>query len=359
MRISDQFIERVLSGDGTEEEKRQLAEFFELNPEKLAQYLTDKSWEDFDADARSGAPGHKMRGIIESRVGAIEATADTAPVRRMRYGWIAAASVAVLIGMVSFLYWAADNRNKHNGQQVETAQAPAHKEAQFARVQTIKNESSKARTYSLPDGSTVRLGGNSAVSFNNPWINNRRDITLTGEGVFTVMKDKSKAFTVHSKGIATTALGTVFGVDDKRSMVATVHLYSGRIVVQSEQSQQGKAFKDIYLMPGQLVVFNKENFTVQVKTSEPKESTVRTSVKPLHPQPMKFNKQPLEEIFTALQQEYKVTIKYEPAILKNMDFTGAFDSSKETIESFLSTLCDLNELTLIKINGNSFSIQQK
>jgi hypothetical protein len=74
---------------------------------------------------------------------------------------------------------------------------------------------------------------------------------------------------------------------------------------------------------------------------------------------LNFTKESLAEIFNQLQKECSVTISYDAANLQNMEFTGVFNSGKETLESFLSTLCEINELTVKKTAAKSFSIQAK
>ncbi len=348
MRISDHIIERFLSGDCTEEEKQQVMEFFKSHPDQLARYLTEESWDSFDAgDPRHGIPSPQTREVIEDRVGWV-------PVRKMRIGWMAAAAVILVIGLASWFYWKADNKGTSVPALAAAipGQMSKSKEEKKTGMQTITNESAKTKLVSLPDGSTVKLAAGSTIGFNNPFMNDRRDLFLKGEAVFTVIKDRARPFTVHSKGIATTALGTVFSVNDKGSLFTTVHLYSGKVVIKKEEKD--RAFKDVYLLPGQQLVLNNEDFTVQIKIAGP---ALAASKEERRPQILNFAKQPLTEIFSRLKKEYNVTITYDTAGMKNIDFTGAFDKEKESLESFLTTLCDLNELTLKKTNSNSFSIQ--
>ncbi|WP_431214635.1 FecR domain-containing protein [Puia sp. P3] len=154
---------------------------------------------------------------------------------------------------------------------------------------------------------------------------------------------------MHAGNIVTTALGTVFRVSDKSSPVTTVQLYSGRVVVG------GQSFSDVYLRPGERVLLNNSNFTVQVRREESK------TVAAAGPQPvvLSFTKESLAEIFNQLQKECSVTISYDGVSLQNMEFTGVFNGGMETVESFLSTLCEINELTLKKTAGKSYSIQAK
>ena len=373
MRISKQIIELVLSGGGTEEDEELVREFFREYPEKLAQYLTEGSWEGFEEDVKKGAPREKMLEVIEGKVGMIggkperverklevgetkvdgvetkvdgvERKVGRAPVRMIRYALAAAAVLIVVVGASRLL-----NRSKVAVSEVRPAAAVAPVVAAAAGgLRTIENATLKPQTCILPDGSRVKLSCRSKISYNSPFIDNRRDIYLEGEGIFTVAKDKARPFAVHAGNIVTTALGTVFRVSDKSKPVTTVQLYSGKVVVG------GRSFSDVYLQPGEQVLLNSINFTVQVKKEDPKTGIAAG------PQPvvLSFTKESLADIFNQLQKECSVTISCDGVNLQNMEFTGVFDSGKETVESFLSTLCEINELTLKKTAGKSFSIQAK
>lgn len=359
MRISDHLIELVLSGGGTEEEKRLVMEFFKANPEELAQYLTEESWEKFEAGLWPEAPRAKMLQTIENSVGKVPA-----PVRELgegqgikprrsfgeRYGWVAVASVVLVVGLVVLFYRKKEDKAKG-------AIVPAISIVRAPEREMITNTALKPKIIALPDGSKVKLAANSSISFNDPFIDNRRDLYLKGEAVFTVEKDAVRPFIVHSRGITTTVLGTVFSVDDRGGLFTTVHLYSGRVVVKKDVGE-GKAFAAVYLSPGERLLLNNADFSVQVRKDE-KAAVAKAPVLKPKPQVLKFTVQPLTEIFNQLQQQFAITISYDKDSLKNMDFTGVFNSDKETLESFLSTLCDLNELILKKTGSNSFSIQTK
>lgn len=346
MQISNRLIEKFLSGDCTEEEKEIIADHFKNDPETFVQYLTEKSWETFQPDAKVAVPSDKMLQYIDGNI-------RTKHVRRLNPVWIAAASVIIIAGIFSlYQLYAPLEKNaiaKEDNNKIEVL-----REKQSA-LKTIANNTSKSSSCSLPDGSTVKLGANSSISFDENFTNNKRDVFLKGEGVFTVAKDKSRPFTVHSQTLAVTALGTVFGVNDRSATTETVHLYSGKIVIRKEKDVAAD-FKDVYLSPGQLFQLNKENFVAVVsEMPKVKTSPVVPRVKPV----MNFNKESIAEILTQLQKEEKLTIDYNGDAIKNMDFTGTFDPSKTTIESFLETLCLLNDLTLTKTDDHHFAIQVK
>ncbi|HEY8968475.1 MAG TPA: FecR domain-containing protein, partial [Puia sp.] len=218
----------------------------------------------------------------------------------------------------------------------------------------IKNPSSAAKVFFLPDSSKVELGSNSDITF----AGNNRHILLNGQATFTVKKDHAEPFEVHSGDIATVVLGTVFNVNNKSNQYTTVRLYSGKVMVKKD-GPGDKTFRDIYLTPGQQLTFDKKDFSVRIR-NVPEAMAKAGPASPVHEQQVfDFTEKPLTEIFSLLQKEYKVTIAYDVAALQNMSFTGRLDRNRESLESFLNTLCDLNELTLKKISDKSFSIQAK
>ncbi|HVW61220.1 MAG TPA: FecR domain-containing protein [Puia sp.] len=353
MSIPNHIVERFFQGGCTDDEKQQVIAYFRENPEKLAQYLTEDSWEDFTADARQEVPTAKMRHVIEDTIGRPAATPPVAPVRRIHFGWVAAASLAALTVLGFLLYKKAPGRVTPD----IAAVAPLQIKKQAPQSKDIRNTSSKTLICFLPDGSKVGLSRSSTITFDSAFTNGRRDIFLEGQAVFTVKKDNARPFTVHSKGIATTALGTVFSVSDKKGGYTMVHLFSGRVVVKKEK--QDRSFKDIYLMPGQQLTINKEDFTIQIKDTRPAAGVEKPVTPSATQQALHFDSRPLTEIFSLLQKEYNVSISYDPATLQNMTFTGLLNRDKESLDSFLSTLCDLNDLSLKKISDNHYSIQVK
>ena len=357
MSIPNHLVEKFFRGDCTEEEQQQVAAWFRDNPEKLAQYLTEDSWKDFTPHSHNEVPTEKIRRSIEATIGDMSGE-PSMPVRKISYSWVAAASVIALVALFFLLH---KNKVDHTTPDITAAKPPRLQ--QLALLTNIDNTADRTKVCLLPDGSKVALSGKTTISFDSTFPNGRRDIFLQqGEAVFTVKKDP-RPFTVHSKGITTTALGTVFSVSDKQRLFTTVHLFSGKVVIKQAAGEKGGSFKDIYLKPGQQLMLNKEDFSVQVKEIIP--PTTGAAPAPADQatatpqQVLNFNNRPLGEILSLLQQEYKVSISYDATALQNMTFTGKLNRDKESLESFLSTLCDLNDLILKKISDNNFSIQVK
>lgn len=324
MRISDQLIERFLTGNATEEEERLVAAYLKDHPEKLDQYLTEKNWDAFQPKDEQGVPSEKMRQFLEARIRKPETGKPNARVLPMQRIALVAASVVLLA--VTYTWWRQANTPEP---------APT-----IARVKPRQIDTALAITapgaHTLPDGSEVKLAAKSKITYTE----NGRDIALTGDAVFTVKKDQTHPFTVHAAGVSTTALGTVFEVDDRKGL--KVHLFSGKVVVRKDGA------KDMYLKPGQTIILKGKS--LQILERKPAEA-------PLDVKTFNFDNQSLATIFDILKKTYNVPIRYDRATMKNFQFTGAFDRNNETLESILNTLCSLNDLKAVQRAGGGFDIQ--
>jgi len=345
-------------------------EYFRDHPEEFAAYLTEEGWEGFQPGGIQSAgvehetgqtpevPTARIRRVLKEKVG-------RPPVRKIVYARLAAASLILVVGLV-FLIQRGGGHTAVTPLSSGIAAGgvgPTAPATRIAALETINNPTSKEKICTLADGSIVRLAGRSAISFHRPFIDDRREIYLKGAAIFTVAKLKSMPFTVHSGQIATTALGTVFSVDEQRSLITEVHLYSGRIVVKKSAGSDTATFKDIYLEPGQdLILDNVRNMSVLSYTPSRLMAMARAAKKTpmaVQPQVFTFNRQSLAEILDLLQHACRVSITYDTTAIKNIDFTGSFNKDKETIENFLSTLCTLNELAFTMNGPESFSIGKK
>jgi len=306
--------------------------------------LDEHSWEDFQPDPSQPVPTERMLEPIERHVG-------RPPVKRSWPRWVAAASVLILVGLAGLRFWRPAEKKQALAKTPVSVEKPT-----IAVRQTLINSASETKTFSLPDGSKTRLARGSSLSFDSGLAGARREIVLTGEASFTVARDKSRPFTVHAEHLSVTVLGTVFGIDDTHSGYTTVVLYSGRVVVKKEPGTRG-GFADVYLEPGQELQVNRGDGSVRMSTIAGTAAAEKAPA-PVPRQLMSFTRQPLTEIFNELHNAYHITISYDSVALKNIDFTGTFNSGKESLESFLTTLCELNELQLKKTD-KGFSVEPK
>jgi ferric-dicitrate binding protein FerR (iron transport regulator) len=77
--------------------------------------------------------------------------------------------------------------------------------------QVITKPASKTQIQ-LPDGSTVWLNASSNLTYDKDFGKDFREVNLTGEGFFNVVRDPSHPFIIHTKVIDVKVLGTEFNV---------------------------------------------------------------------------------------------------------------------------------------------------
>ncbi len=157
-----------------------------------------------------------------------------APAFTGRRRWLAAASLAVVFLLGGDLMWHLRGHSAPNGE--------------------FTTRTSEQIQITLTDGSQVWLGPRSRllVSFTAA----KRNLQLiTGEAFFSVKKDKSRPFVVHSAGGDITAVGTAFNVRNvDRQVLLTVS--EGVVTVAPSQPTDGTPAPTVRVASGQQVTFN-------------------------------------------------------------------------------------------------------
>lgn len=111
----------------------------------------------------------------------------------------------------------------------------------------------------LPDNSKVWLNGDSRIKYNADFSESR-NVELSGEALFEVVKNRGNLFTVKSKDIRIEVYGTTFNVQSyDNDIVSEIALAEGRVGVFRDR----QLLKE--MIPGEVIVYNaQENkFTSQ------------------------------------------------------------------------------------------------
>jgi ferric-dicitrate binding protein FerR (iron transport regulator) len=223
---------------------------------------------------------------------------------------------------------------------VVVASSPAIQGAAKTNWTCRINNTAKAENIVLPDGSRVKLYGHSTLRYTNSFGLVRRDSWLEGEAVFSVKKDKAHPFTVMSSSLATTALGTEFGV--KSSFRETVKLYSGKVVVKAVRPLKGWG-KDVYLEPGQQVLY--DNRRLLATLSRFGEKVSGNDGESMTGQDLVFNNSPLKEVFQQLSIQYHTKFNFRAKDLNGLNFTGTVPRT-DSLDVFLRLLAGMNKLDI-------------
>ncbi len=155
-----------------------------------------------------------------------------------------AASILLLIGIGAYFY------QKNN-----VSQDPQYVYVHASGIRSLS-------TVTLPDGSVVKMGPNSELSYPSVFNGKQRNVELKGQAFFEVAKDPDKPFIVHTSTVDVTALGTSFEVFDYESEehMETI-LLEGKVSVQLKGESTNNP---IILEPDKMLVYDRKSHQARV-----------------------------------------------------------------------------------------------
>ncbi len=165
----------------------------------------------------------------------------------------------------------------------------------------------------LPDGTKVVLNNESSISYKEKFAGGR-NVQLTGEAFFDVVKNPAKPFTVQSEDILTTVLGTSFNVKNYEYESSYVTVLTGKVNVASiEQPEEA-----IDLKPNEQARFDAVTGKLFRKTVDADNYAVwRNKV-------IRFDSAPLSEVTQVLARWYGVDIKFANEALASCTISGKY-----------------------------------
>lgn len=218
----------------------------------------------------------------------------------------------------------------------------------FISYQTIVPVGSQTKII-LPDSSVIWLNSGTTIKYNATFGRIQRDVYLSGEGYFEIMKDVEKPFVVHINNLEVKVHGTEFNVrgysDDKN---IEIDLINGQVSVLFPDSLGIKSYK---MEPNNKFVFNKQNGKITYSKSEAYKSALWTTGK------LCFVDATIEQIIKDLERKYSVRIFIESQSIKNEVFSGSLNLNLPLID--ILTYIDVDKKFAIYQNGNSIIIKTK
>lgn len=211
-------------------------------------------------------------------------------------------------------------------------------------VSTKRGSKSKVQ---LPDGTQVWLNADSRITYNENFQGAQREVELTGEAFFDVVRDETRPFIIHTSAIDVKVLGTSFNVrsyaDEKNTETSLIH---GSIEVTLVNSADKKK---IILRPNdKLIVNNNEARLIEKQGSKshvPLLTLVKINYKKADSSVIEtmwvknklaFDEEPLEEIALKIERWYDVKVSIMDEHLKREPYTGTFEL--ETLPEVLEAL---------------------
>ena len=176
----------------------------------------------------------------------------------------------------------------------------------------------------LSDGTRVWMNSDSRLKYPVIFSGNKREVILSGEAYFDVVKDESVPFIVKTETGNIEVLGTEFNIKcypDEASLVTT--LVNGKVRFDDGINPS------VILKPEEQLIFEKENGLSIVRKVN---VNYYTSWKENR---LSFQEETLDVIMKTLSRWYDVEIVFEDSALKELEFSGNLDKFTG-IQDFLS-----------------------
>ena len=166
-------------------------------------------------------------------------------------------------------------------------------------------------TVTLSDGTVVHLNSGSELRYPVAFGAERREVFLSGEGYFEVVKDSVRPFFVNADKLKIRVYGTLFNVNTYDLENIQTVLVEGKIGIQTMNMNT-----EYMVKPGQLALYNQEKGTMEILNVD-----VQLYVAWKDHEFM-FDDESLEKIMNRLSLWYDVDVFFQTASLKQLHFTG-------------------------------------
>jgi len=205
----------------------------------------------------------------------------------------------------------------------------------------------------LPDGTQVWLNSGSRLTYDKNYGNTPREVVLTGEAYFDVIKNPNLPFVIHASKINIKVLGTAFNV---KSYPGEKNIETSLVRGSIEVTFRDRPSEKIILKPNEkLVIANEEEIPEQrlVSKVRPVKITLQepiVAISHLTYQPhdstvietswmegkLIFRSETFEELAVQMERWYGITIHFTGEELKKKKCTGIFEN--ESTEQALAAL---------------------
>jgi transmembrane sensor len=349
MNITEDLILQFFQGKCNRAETMAVLHYLEENPAAAEKYLGKSEWEQVIAAADKPLPDAQRNSMLAHIK---SATFKKRSIKQTTYPLAIAASIL----LVMFIGFQVYNYSKKPSGLVNLNQ-------QQNAWQHINNTSIKDISLVLKDGTKVKLYANSQLSLPRIPSQHKRDVRLSGKAFFDVAKDKERPFTVISGPVSTTALGTQFTVDAyKENVLISVKLYEGRVLIKSIHTPGKEANIPVHLYPNQELVYKKLTGLMELKhfgKIPENKNLVGERQGGQKNFDITFEREPIENVFAAIEQAYQINLIYPREVLKDHYFSGSFHIKEDSLIRVLHILSETNKLNITKTKSGYMITKQR
>ena len=249
-------------------------------------------------------------------------------------GWVGtnrfaiAAAVSLLLLVGAGLFW------QQRPAAVTVTNAPVSKK--ISELLTAKGT-----TVRLDDGSLIQLKAGSELRYPARFTAATRDVYLTGEATFSVVRRADQPFLVYANGSVTRVLGTQFTVNAPTGGGRViVKVLSGKVSVFAEsewkraQEQTSYQPQSVIVTPNQQVIFERDRERLS-KSLVDQPVVINTPVKENR---FNFVNTPVPVALKILEQAYNIPIVFDQQLMQHCQVTAPLGD--EPLFDKLSIICE-------------------
>lgn len=197
----------------------------------------------------------------------------------------------------------------------------------------------------LPDGSTVKMNANTRIEYPEHFATNERKIKLSGEAFFDVTRDTAHPFIIETDYASVEVLGTSFNVSAyPEAGLVEVNVETGK--VKLTQHAVGNSTRKSSVLPagerGWLMIADGKLDHEKINSSNYSSWITKKII---------FQRTPLAEAFSVLENTYHVKIKMENSEIGKIPYTANFANLR--LDYIIDVIARTHKL---KVNRNSDEI---
>jgi transmembrane sensor len=318
----DSLLVKYTQGTISEPERKQLLEWVDqsqANRRRLDE--TQAIWQATagsynDADFSTNQELAKLLGQISSVESipfepAVDEKAKRRDFRLWQWVWQVAAAVVLLVGVyVAILKLSSADTNSLTIKQT-----------------TIKEK----QKYLLPDGSVVWLNEQSQISYLGEFESQIREVFLSGEAFFEVVKDRQRPFVIHAGKTVTQVVGTSFNLralPDEQSVKVSVVSGEVNFFLKDQPA------RSVGLTPGMT------GYWIENSDSVYFERKVDPNILAWQNNRLIFQNATVEEVVRVIEKHFKVSVQVAVPGILACRFTSTFENAQltEVLESLTMAL---------------------
>lgn len=187
----------------------------------------------------------------------------------------------------------------------------------------------------LPDGSKVTLAKGTRISYNRLMNGKSREVTVSGEAFFDVVKNPVKPFYIYTRNMVVKVLGTSFRVTASEGK-ESVAVKTGKVSVflKGQDLEQSGA---TILLPKQVCTYSRSTGSLVMDTAADRWKIEMPAIVKIG---YDFEDAPVDTVFKALEKMYAIPVHYEHSAFQNSFITISLgdESLEEQLQVITRTI---------------------